>query len=117
MTWVDVDTKDPAVRAVLDRIEGNIEGILEINAGMRNDAILWDALNEEVTTYLLTEWEAGVLWGNTASDAFSVQVGAGTTMTAQDILDGRLMLSVMVMMSEKTAPLTLTFFRQVAALE
>jgi phage tail sheath protein FI len=41
-----------------------------------------------IDNYLTNLWKAGALAGAKPDQAFFVNVGLGTTMTAQDILDG-----------------------------
>jgi phage tail sheath protein FI len=42
----------------------------------------------------LGKWRAGALVGATPREAFFVRCGVGTTMTGQDIADGRLIVEV-----------------------
>ena len=39
-------------------------------------------------------WRQGALAGDKIEDAFFVQVGLGTTMTSQDVLDGKIIIKV-----------------------
>ena len=50
--------------------------------------------------------------GSKASDAFSVQCGLGSTMTAQDILDGYLVVQVSVQVVRPAEFIVLTFRQQ-----
>jgi phage tail sheath protein FI len=43
-----------------------------------------------IENYLADKWRDGALAGATPKDAFFVKCGLGTTMTAQDVLAGRL---------------------------
>jgi len=47
-----------------------------------------------VQSYLIQKWRQGALTGAKADEAFFVKVGLGTTMTAQDILEGRLNVGI-----------------------
>jgi phage tail sheath protein FI len=49
-----------------------------------------------INAFLTNVWKQGGLAGATASDAFSVNVGLGSTMTAEDILNGVMNVSVTV---------------------
>jgi uncharacterized protein len=53
--------------------------------------------------------DAGGLVGDKASDAFSVQCGLGSTMTAQDILDGFMIVQVLVAVIRPAEFMQLTF--------
>jgi hypothetical protein len=55
-----------------------------------NDANLWMKVRSEIENFLYTQWSAGALAGAKPSDAYYVQCGLGTTMNAQDILNGYL---------------------------
>ena len=59
-----------------------------------NDANTWREIKNMVSNYLTNLWKEGALAGARAEDAFAVQIGLGETMTNQDILEGRLLLSV-----------------------
>jgi phage tail sheath protein FI len=47
-----------------------------------------------IENFLTTLWRQGALMGAKAADAFSVSVGLGSTMTAIDILEGRMIVVV-----------------------
>jgi phage tail sheath protein FI len=54
----------------------------------------WLKLRSMVESFLESLWRQGALAGSTAEDAFFVQVGLGTTMTSDDILNGKLIIKV-----------------------
>jgi hypothetical protein len=47
-----------------------------------------------IENYLTVLWRQGALAGAKPADAFFVNVGLGQTMTAQDILEGKLIIEV-----------------------
>ena len=47
-----------------------------------------------IENYLTQKWRAGALAGSQAEDAFFVNCGLGSTMTARDIRDGRLNITI-----------------------
>ena len=47
-----------------------------------------------VVPTLATLWRQGALMGAKPADAYSVQVGLGSTMTALDVLEGRMVVVV-----------------------
>lgn len=59
-----------------------------------NDYTLWKRVIQSVSAFLTTIWRGGALLGEKASDAFYVTCGLGTTMTQDDIDNGRLVLEV-----------------------
>ena len=48
----------------------------------------WVMVKSMIENYLITKWQEGALAGAKPDDAFYVKVGLGTTMTADDILNG-----------------------------
>lgn len=59
-----------------------------------NDANLWMKVRGMIENYLTQKWREGALAGATTKDAFFVKCGLGTTMTSQDILEGRLNVEI-----------------------
>jgi phage tail sheath protein FI len=47
-----------------------------------------------IENFLTQQWKAGALAGAKPSQAFYVRVGLGSTMTAQDILEGRMIIEI-----------------------
>ena len=59
-----------------------------------NDANTWVKVKGMIENFLTSLWRQGALMGAKAADAFSVQVGLGSTMTADDVLEGRMVVVV-----------------------
>jgi phage tail sheath protein FI len=59
-----------------------------------NDANTWINVKSTIENYLMLKWRAGPLAGAKPDDAFFVKVGPGTTMTARDILEGRMNVEI-----------------------
>ena len=59
-----------------------------------NDANTWISVRAMVENFLILQWRAGALQGAKPEEAFFVRVGLGQTMTADDILNGRLIVEV-----------------------
>ena len=59
-----------------------------------NDANLWIKVKSMIENYLTDKWRDGALVGAKPEDAFYVNVGLGVTMTAQDILEGKLIVDI-----------------------
>ena len=59
-----------------------------------NDANLWAKIKSMLDNYLLQKWKEGALQGAAPGEAYFVNVGLGSTMTEQDILEGRLIVDV-----------------------
>ena len=59
-----------------------------------NDANTWVKVRGMIENYLTQKWREGALAGATPRDAFFVRCGLGQTMSAQDILEGRLIVEI-----------------------
>ncbi len=59
-----------------------------------NDANTWNTIRAMIENFLTVQWNLGALQGAKPEDAFFVRVGLGQTMTAQDILNGRLIVEI-----------------------
>jgi phage tail sheath protein FI len=59
-----------------------------------NDANTWVKVRGMIENYLTQKWREGALAGATTKDAFFVRCGLGTTMSAQDILEGRMNVEI-----------------------
>jgi phage tail sheath protein FI len=59
-----------------------------------NDANTWVKVQGMIENFLTTQWRQGALQGSKPELAFYVAVGLGKTMTALDILEGRLIIEI-----------------------
>jgi Phage tail sheath protein FI len=59
-----------------------------------NDQSTWLKVKAMIESYLYGLWEQGALQGAKPEDAYFVHVGLGTTMTPQDLLEGRMIVAV-----------------------
>lgn len=59
-----------------------------------NDANTWLKLQSTVSSYLARIWRQGALAGTTADQAFFVKCGLHSSMTTQDITNGRLIVEI-----------------------
>jgi uncharacterized protein len=59
-----------------------------------NDANTWVKVRGMIENYLVQKWRDGALAGATPKDAFFVKCGLGITMSAQDILEGRMIVEI-----------------------
>jgi phage tail sheath protein FI len=59
-----------------------------------NDANTWVKVRGMIENYLTQKWREGALAGATTKDAFFVRCGLGTTMSGQDILEGRMNVEI-----------------------
>lgn len=61
-----------------------------------NDKNTWEAIKAMIGGFITSVWEQGGLQGASASEAFSVDCGLGTTMTSDDLLIGIMRVTVKV---------------------
>jgi phage tail sheath protein FI len=59
-----------------------------------NDANTWVRVQGMIENFLTVQWRQGALQGAKPEHAFYVAVGLGKTMTAQDLLEGRMIVEV-----------------------
>jgi phage tail sheath protein FI len=59
-----------------------------------NDANTWAKVRAMIENYLAQKWREGALAGATPRDAYFVRCGLGVTMSAQDILQGRMNVEI-----------------------
>lgn len=59
-----------------------------------NDAATWTKVRNLVENFLNQQWSSGALQGVKPEQAFYVHIGLGETMTALDVLEGRLIVAI-----------------------
>ena len=59
-----------------------------------NDALTWARVRAMTENFLTLLWRAGALAGTKPGHAFFVRVGLGQTMTAQDVLNGLMIVEI-----------------------
>lgn len=85
-----------SVRRTMIYLEQSIKLAARAYIFSPNDANTWAALQSTISSFLVGVWQGGGLLGAAPADAFSVSVGLGTTMTADDLLNGYMRISVSV---------------------
>jgi hypothetical protein len=74
----------------------------------------WEAVKSMISNFLTSIWKEGGLQGATPADAFSVACGLGSTMTAEDILNGFMNVTIKVAVVRPAEFIVLTFQQQMA---
>lgn len=97
------------VRRTMIMLEQSIKFACEPFVFRPNDANTWIAVRSMIGSFLRNQWQQGALVGNTEDEAFQVEVGLGSTMTPQDILDGYMKVSVRVAISRPAEFIVITF--------
>ncbi len=82
------------VRRFFNMAEESIEKATEVFVFEPNDRGTWVRVRAMIENFLTVQWRQGALAGATPQQAFFVKVGLGETMTAQDILEGRMIVEV-----------------------
>ncbi|SNR14681.1 phage tail sheath family protein [Tenacibaculum jejuense] len=97
------------VRRTLIYIEQSVKEAASAYVFAPNDAKTWVSVKSMISNFLLGLWNQGGLVGPKPADAFSVTVGLGSTMTADDILNGRMIVAVKVAVSHPAEFIEITF--------
>jgi len=100
------------VRRTMIMLEQSIKVAAKAYVFEPNDAGTWTVIKSMIDSFLFDQWKQGALVGASPHDAYAVSVGLGSTMTAIDILDGILRISVLVAVSRPSEFLEITFQQQ-----
>lgn len=76
------------VRRTMIMLEQSIKSAMGAYVFAPNDASTWITVQNMISNFLNNQWKAGALAGATPEEAYSVDVGLGSTMTPNDVLDG-----------------------------
>jgi uncharacterized protein len=82
------------VRRFFNMAEESIKKATEVFVFEPNDRNTWVRVRAMIENFLAVQWRQGALAGGVPQQAFFVKVGLGETMTAQDILEGRMIVEV-----------------------
>lgn len=83
-----------SVRRLFLMVEESVRKACEPLVFEPNDANLWQRVRGMIENFLTGLWRDGALAGATTKDAFFVKAGIGSTMTAEDILEGKLIVEI-----------------------
>jgi phage tail sheath protein FI len=100
------------VRRTMIMIEESVKQASKAYVFEPNVANTWVTVKSMIRNFLTSVWKRGGLAGASPDDAFSVFVGLGETMTADDILEGLLKVSVLVAVSRPAEFIEITFEQQ-----
>ncbi|MEM9928485.1 MAG: phage tail sheath C-terminal domain-containing protein [Bacteroidota bacterium] len=98
-----------SVRRTVIFIEQSIKLAAEPYVFEPNTASTWSNMKALIVNFLTNVWQSGALAGATAEDAFSVEVGLGSTMTPVDILDGYMRISVKIAVTRPAEFIVINF--------
>ncbi len=97
------------VRRTLIYMEQSIKAAMSPFVFAPNDGKTWVSVVAMVSNFLQNLWARGGLMGATPQEAFSVNCGLGSTMSAQDVLEGYMVVQVLVQMVHPAEFIELTF--------
>ena len=83
-----------SVRRFFNMVEESVKKASEGFVFEPNDANTWVKVRAMIENFLTLQWRAGALAGAKKEDAFYVKVGLGQTMTAIDVLEGRMIVEI-----------------------
>jgi phage tail sheath protein FI len=90
----DAEWRYVPVRRLYIMVEESIKKATEFVVFEPNDANTWVRVKGMIKNFLTDLWKQGALAGAKPDHAFFVNVGLGETMTAQDILDGKMIVEI-----------------------
>lgn len=100
------------VRRTMIMLEESIKLASKAYVFEPNVANTWVSMESMIENFLYGIWKQGGLAGAAPEDAYSVNVGLGKTMTADDILEGILRITVLVAVSRPAEFIEITFQQQ-----
>ncbi len=100
------------VRRTLIYIEQSIKTAINQFVFAPNDGNTWTNVVSVVSGFLKGLWSQGGLMGATASEAFGVECGLGSTMTGQHVLDGYMIVQVTLQMIRPAEFIELSFIQK-----
>jgi len=101
-----------SVRRTMTFLEQSIKFAAESFVFSPNNSTTWSSLRATVYSFLNNQWASGILVGSTPDDAFSIEIGLGSTMTSTDILDGVLKMTIKVAIVRPAEFIVITFEQQ-----
>jgi uncharacterized protein len=90
----DLEWRYVPVRRFFNFVEESVKKATEQFVFEPNDANTWVKVQAMIENFLTTLWRQGALQGIKPEHAFYVAVGLGKTMTALDILEGRMVIEI-----------------------
>lgn len=100
------------VRRTLIMIEQSLKLATRAYVFEPNDAGTWVTITSMMNNFLYNLWKQGALAGAAPEQAYDVQLGLGSTMTPNDILDGVMRITVKVAIVRPAEFIVITFQQQ-----
>jgi phage tail sheath protein FI len=99
-------------RRTIVYVEQSVKAALQPFMFAANNGQTWVSATSMISDFLQGLWTQGGLMGDKSSDAFTVQCGLGSTMTAEDILNGYMVVQVTLQLILPAEFIELTFKQQ-----
>ena len=87
-----------SVRRTIQMIEQSVKGGLLQFLPEPNELKTWTAIKQLIENFLTNLWRSGAFAGTRPQEAYFVNIGLNNTMTEDDILNGRLIVSIGIAM-------------------
>lgn len=100
------------VRRTMMFLEESVKNAAKAYVFEPNVAATWMNVRSMIDNFLRSVWKRGGLAGATPEDAYEIHVGLGDTMTANDILDGIMRITVLVAITRPAEFIEITFQQQ-----
>lgn len=100
------------VRRLITYVEQSIKLATDVFVFAPNTPHTWASVKSMCESFLTQLWQQGAFAGAKASDAFSVDVGEGTTMTSIDVLNGLMIISIAIAPSHPAEFIIITIQHQ-----
>ena len=100
------------VRRTMTFLEQSVKNAARAYVFEPNDASTWINMKCMIEHFLRSVWKRGGLAGSSPEDAYEVHIGLGDTMTAEDILEGTMRITVLVAISRPAEFIEITFQQQ-----
>lgn len=108
------DWRYVSVRRTMTYLEQSVKLAARAYVFEPNDANTWAAVKSEISSFLTDVWKEGGLQGAAAAQAFQVEIGLGSTMTADDLLNGYMRATVKVAVVRPAEFVVITFEQEMA---
>jgi phage tail sheath protein FI len=109
-----LDWRYVQVRRTMIMLEQSIKLAAKAYVFENNVSTTWVTVKSMIRNFLTGIWKQGGLQGSSPDDAFQIFCGLGETMTADDILEGILRVTVLVAMIHPAEFIEITFQQQLA---
>ena len=107
LDWRYVNT-----RRTMMFLEESVKNVVKAYASEPNTANTWISVKSKIDDFLRSVWKRGGLAGAMPEDAYEVHVGLGDTMTADDMLNGIMRVTVLVAITRPAEFIEITFQQQ-----